>query len=234
MKNNGFHRHRLPARAKRSSLVDRAYEVIRHRILENTYPPGLNALESELTIELGISRTPLREALIRLEKEGLIKIIPRHGMRVLPMSPTDMKEIYEILTALESHAAEIVALRKPGEAELKPLLDATRDMNRALEANNLEEWAKADERFHKDLIEATGNHLLLEAVQQYWDRVHRARMITLQLRPKPENSTKEHAALVEMLRAGDARGAVGVNRRHRERASQELLAIFERFQLQQL
>lgn len=216
------------------SLVEHAYAEIRQRILDNHYPPGSNALESTLAAELGISRTPLREALVRLQNEGLIELIPRHGMRVLPVSATDMKEIYEILSALESYAAELVARRKPGRLELKPLIDAIRDMEAALRADELESWAKADERFHKYLIEAAGNRLLVEAVQQYWDRVHRARMISLRLRPKPDKSTREHMALVEMLRKGDPKGAVQVNRTHRERASRELLEIFERYRFQQL
>jgi DNA-binding GntR family transcriptional regulator len=169
-----------------------------------------------------------------LHNEGWIEVIPRHGMRVLPVSATDMREIYEILTALESHAVESVARRKPSEAELRPLREATRDMARALKDDDLEAWAHADERFHKYLIDASGNRLLVEAVQQYWDRVHRARMISLRLRPKPENSTKEHMALVDMLRKGDSRGAVRANREHRERASRELLAIFERYRFQHL
>jgi len=74
------------------------------------------------------ARTPLREALVRLQDEGLIELIPRHGMRVLPVSANDMKEIYEILAALESYAAEQVARRKPGRLELKPLISAIRDM----------------------------------------------------------------------------------------------------------
>lgn len=222
------------SRTAHGSLADRAYKVIRSRILDNFYSPGSSALESQLAAELGVSRTPLREALIRLHNDGLIEVIPRHGMRVLPVSPTDMREIYEILTALESHAVEVVARKRPSEIELKPLRDATRDMARALKDENLDAWAQADERFHKYLIEAAGNRLLIEAVQQYWGRVHRARMFSLRLRPKPENSTKEHMALVDMLRKGDPQGAVRVNRAHRERASRELVTIFERYRLQQL
>jgi DNA-binding GntR family transcriptional regulator len=216
------------------SLVDHAYETIRRRILDNVYQPGAQALESDLAAELGISRTPLREALIRLQNEGLIEIIPRHGMRVLPVSATDMREIYEVITALESCAVELVARRKPTASELKPLVDATREMTRALREKDLEAWARADEYFHKYLIEAAGNRLLVEALQQYRDRAHRALMFSLRLRPSLEPSAKEHIALVEMLRKGDAARAVEVNRAHRERASRELLDIFERYRLQQL
>ncbi|MGE5791368.1 MAG: GntR family transcriptional regulator [Bacteroidota bacterium] len=221
-------------RAPRGSRVDDAYRAIRKRILDNVYPPGYQALEQSLATELGISRTPVREALIRLQKEGLVDVVPRHGMRVLPVSPTDMKEIYEILSALESMAAELLAKRRPSDEELAPLERASRDMARALRADDLEGWAEADERFHRQLIDLAGNRLLAQAVLNFWDRAHRVRRITLRLRPKPVNSTKEHTALVERIRAGDPRGAHEVNRAHRERASRELLAILERYRLQHL
>lgn len=223
----------LPA-DRRKSLVDEAYRAIRQRILDNVYPPGHRALELELAGQLGISRTPLREALLRLRNEGLVEIVPRHGVRVMPVSANDMKEIYEILTALESMAAELAAKRRPTQTEVEPLERASRDMARALKANDLDAWAEADERFHRTLIELSGNRLLMQAVLNFWDRSHRARMFTLRLRPKPANSTKEHRALVERIRDGDAQGAYAVTRDHRERGSRELLTIIEQYRLQQL
>lgn len=225
---------RTPRRPARTSLVDQAYDVIRRRVLDNVFPPGYRALESELAEALGISRTPLREALIRLQKEGLVEVVPRHGMRVLPVSPADMAEIYVVLAALESAAVELVAKRGPPERDLKPLLQATRDMDLALKADDLDAWAAADEQFHRTLMELAGNRMLKETVENFWDRAHRARLVTLRLRPKPVDSTREHAELVDRLRAGDAAGAIAVNRAHRARASRELLALFERLRLQQL
>ena len=217
-----------------SSMVDAAYEQIRRRILDNVWPPGHRALEQEVALELGMSRTPVREALVQLQNEGLVEVIPRHGMRVLPVSPTDMREIYEILTALECMAAELLARRKPSDAELQPLMDASAAMDLALKADDLDAWARADERFHAQLLELAGNRQLQATVLNYWDRAHRARMFTLRLRPKPVNSTQEHGQLVDCLRRGDADGAARVNRAHRERANRELLAIFERFKLAQM
>jgi DNA-binding GntR family transcriptional regulator len=224
----------MAGRPARTSLVDQAYSVIRRRVLDNMFPPGYRALESELAEALGISRTPLREALIRLQKEGLVEVVPRHGMRVLPVSPADMAEIYVVLAALESAAVELVATRRPPERELKPLLQATRDMDHALKADDLDAWAAADEQFHRTLMDLAGNRMLKETVENFWDRAHRARLVTLRLRPKPVDSTREHAQLVDRLRAGDAAGAIAVNRAHRARASRELLALFERLRLQQL
>ncbi len=216
------------------SLADEAHAQIRRRILDNVWPPGHRALEQEVALALGMSRTPVREALTRLSGEGLVEVIPRHGMRVLPVSPADMLEIYQILTALEGMACELLARRRPGADALQPLLDATRAMDAALAADDLDGWAAADERFHSGLLELAGNRQLHATVMNYWDRAHRARMFTLRLRPKPVHSTREHREMVERLLAGDADGAARVNRSHRERASRELVAICERFRLAQM
>lgn len=215
-------------------MVDAAYEQVRRRILDNVWPPGHRALEQEVALALGMSRTPVREALVRLKNEGLVELIPRHGMRVLPVSPTDMREIYQILTALECLASEIVARRALDEATLAPLVQASEAMDAALRVDDLDAWARADEQFHAGLVELSENRQLQATVWNYWDRAHRARMFSLKLRPKPVHSTREHMQLVERLRAGDADGAARVNRAHRERSCAELLAIFERYRLQQM
>ena len=223
-----------PAEPAGTSLVDGAYRAMRAKILDNVWAPGHRALEQELALELGMSRTPVREALIRLQKEGLVEVIPRHGMNVLPVSAGDMRDIYEMLTALESTAAELAVRRRPGEAQLKPLVDASRGMGRALETGDLDAWAAADESFHRHLVALSGNRLLVDAVQNCWDRAHRARMVTLRMRPTPTHSTREHMEVVEKIRAGDARAAFEAHRAHRERGSRELLAILEQYRLKNL
>ena len=215
-------------------MVDGAYQSMRRKILDNLWAPGYQALEQEIALQMGMSRTPVHEALMRLSNEGLVEVIPRRGMRVLPVSHNDMKEIYEILTALECMAAEILAARQPSDAELKPLVTATKAMQKALDKDDLDAWAAADEQFHERLVQMAGNKMLADAVFSYWDRAHRARLFTLRLRPKPINSTQEHMDLVEMLRTGDAPGASQAYREHRQRAGRELLGIFERFRLQQM
>ncbi|MGZ8319694.1 MAG: GntR family transcriptional regulator [Telluria sp.] len=224
----------LPKRAASTSLVDEAYEQMRRRILDNAWPPGHRALEQAVALALGMSRTPVREALLRLQNDGLVEVIPRHGMRVLPVSPNDMREIYQILTALECMAAELLAQRKPSNKELEPLVAATKAMDKALKAEDLDAWAAADELFHAHLVELAGNRQLQATALNYWDRAHRARMFTLRLRPTPVNSTKEHMQMVERLRAGDVIGAAAVTRAHRERANRELVTIFEQFKLSQM
>lgn len=225
----------VPAPAEGTgSMVEQAYRLMRQRILDNAWPPGYRALEQVIAETLGMSRTPVREALIRLQREGLVEVVPRHGMHVLPVSPADMREIYQILMALECLASELVAARKPGEAELAPLVAATQAMDEALAREDLDAWAHADERFHTILVELAGNRQLSNTVNNYWDRAHRARLFSLRLRPKPVNSTREHMELLQKLREGDVAGANAVNRAHRERAAGELLDIFERYRLAQM
>jgi len=213
------------------SLVDTAYQTVRKRILDNQWAPGFRALEQELALALGMSRTPVREALIRLANEGLVEVVPRHGMRVLPVSASDMDEIYQVLGSLEATAAELVAARKPGAKEIAPLEAASRAMDAALKRDDLDAWAEADERFHKHLVELSGNRLLAATVHNFWDRAHRARMFTLRLRAKPVHSTREHTALVRAIRSGDVAAARDIHRAHRDRGRRELTAILARFRL---
>lgn len=225
---------RSAARPQAESMVEVAYRAIRQRILDNVWAPGHRALEGALALELGMSRTPVREALIRLANEGLVEVIPRHGMRVLPVSPADMREIYQILTSLESMAAALVALARPTAAELAPLEKASRDMEKALKRDDLDGWAEADERFHRHLVEMCGNARLAAIVFNYWDRAHRARMVTLRMRRPPVNSTREHLAIVEAIRRGDVDAAGTLFRLHRERASRELTDLLQRHRLNQI
>lgn len=216
------------------SLVESAYQTMRRRVIDNVWPPGYRALEQELALALGMSRTPMREALVRLKNEGLVELIPRHGMRVLPVSADDMRDIYEMLTALEPMAAELAVRRRPSKAQLQPLLDASRDMERALKTDDLDTWAVADESFHSHLVALSGNRLIIDAVQNCSDRAHRARIVTLRMRPKPIHSTREHIDVVEKMRAGDGRAAFDAQRAHRERGARELLAILEHYRLKTL
>ena len=101
------------------TMTAMAYRKIRRLILDTEWAPGFQATEQEVATSLGMSRTPVREALMRLQQEGLVSVIPRHGMRVLPVSTSDMKEIYEILTSLESTAAELAAGRKLTDDQLR-------------------------------------------------------------------------------------------------------------------
>ncbi|MDJ0956675.1 MAG: GntR family transcriptional regulator [Arenicellales bacterium] len=218
----------------RRLFTDEAYEILKRRILDNEWPAGHLALEQELAAELGMSRTPIREALIRLEKEGLVEVRPRHGMRVLGISAEDMEEIYEILTCLESMAAELVAKRGLTDQQRAELNAAVNDMDTALAQDNLETWAKADERFHKLLVDYCGNRRLKSLVEGCFDQAHRARLLTLKLRPKPTSSNEDHRATVNAIERRDPTAAREIHRLHRMRAGEMLVEILNKHGLSSL
>lgn len=207
--------------------ADRAYAEVKRRILDNEMPAGFQILEQELAQLLKMSRTPVREAMIRLAEEGMVEIRPRHGMRVLPVSADDMREIYQILIALEASAAELVAERGLSEDQLGRLRSAVSGMNTALGEARLADWAAADERFHRLLVEYCGNGRLQALVGTFWDQSHRARMATLRLRPKPTESNTDHAALVEAIARRDPEAARRIHRQHRIRTGRMLVAVLE-------
>lgn len=223
-----------PKQLAKKSLVDVAYEKVKQRILDNKYHPGYQALEQEIAEDLGVSRTPVREALIRLQHEGLVQLVPRRGVRIVPIVASDMKEIYDVLTSLESMAAELLARRKPSAAELEPMRRATSDMEDALNNDDLEAWAKADERYHRCLIDLCGNRRLATMANTVRDQGHRARMVTLRLREKPVGSIKDHQDLLAAIERGDWKSAREIHYDHRQRASTELTRILEKYHLPQL
>lgn len=215
----------------RVSFVDEAYAQIKQKILDNEMPPGFQALEAELALQFGMSRTPIREALLRLQGEGFVRIAPRRGMLVLSIAPEDMSEIYQVITALETAAVEILAERNPSPAMLAILDTATDDMDRALEAGDLDSWAEADERFHRALLELCGNRRLAATAMMSRDQIRRTRMLTLRLRTKPTKSNDAHRQLVDAIRRGDAEGAFQIHRHQRQRAGTELMEILRRYRL---
>src|SRR3954464_10322053 len=96
---------------RKPSLVDDAYAALKEAIRENMFPPGYQGSEQEIATRLGMSRTPVHEAVIRLQEEGLGRVMTRRGVQVCPVSPEDMREIYDVIIALEAVAAELLAGR---------------------------------------------------------------------------------------------------------------------------
>ena len=196
--------------------------------------PGEQFTEEELAARLQMSRTPTREAMLRLAGEGLVEVRPRHGMRVKPVSTVDMREIYEVLTALESTAAALAAARTNKGDSIRQLRTAIRDMDAALARDDLRAWAQADERFHELLVAAAGNARLSELVQTFVGQAQRVRMLTLRLRPKPTMSNRDHEAVVDAVEAHDAARARRIHYAHRERSGRMLVELLARHGLTQL
>ncbi len=218
----------------REKRTGSAYQDIKAMIIDGRLVPGEMILEQELAERLEMSRTPVREALIRLEQEGLLEIKPRRGARVLPVSVDDMREIYQLLTVLEATAAEAAAQRGPSPAEMAALDQAVADMDESLARDDLNAWADADARFHSLLVEASGNRRLIAFVATMVEQSQRVRRLTLQLRPRPTGSNADHRAVVEAIRAGDPATAASIHHRHRQMSGEMLVALLERLHLTRL
>lgn len=227
-------RSRGPRGQTGKTFVEQAYQAIKQGVLDNTYPPGYQATEVELADLLGMSRTPVREALIRLQDQGLIELIPRRGMRVLPLSAEDMIEIYQIQTALELAAVPLLIHRRPSVRTLAPLNQTVEDMEAALDQDDLDAWAEADAKFHQTLVELCGNKRLAQMAAGLADQVYRARMMTLALRPRPVGSTQAHRELLAAIVNGDELKAHEIHLSHRRQISIALIEHLRRYRLSQL
>jgi DNA-binding GntR family transcriptional regulator len=223
----------LPSKRVGNS-TEAAYQRLRQKIMDSELAPGSQVLEQELVLMLGLSRTPIREALIRLQLDGLVQVIPRHGVRIVPTSISDIKEIYEVLISLEPTAAALLAAAQPA-VDVAPLEAACADMTAALAGGDMQAWALADEAFHLQLVHLSGNRRLAEIVMTCWDQVHRVRQFTQRLRahPQPRESIAEHYAIIAAIRAGDAARAGELYRKHRERGWRDQTAVLQQYRIQQ-
>lgn len=220
----------------KAGRVMAAYQALREAIRSNVFPPGYQAAENEIARQLGMSRTPVHEAMARLQEDGLVRILPKKGILIRALSPADIEEIYEVIIALEGAAAARIA--RFAEAERTAVADALRaataEMDKALASNDLQAWALADEVFHETLVERSGNKRLTRMAGTVADQLHRARMFTLNLRPLPSASSAEHDAIVKGIAKGDAEAASNAARQHRQHARDQLLPLIERLNLRNL
>lgn len=216
------------------SNSQRALQELRSKIFSGELAAGSDHLESELAEILEMSRTPVREAVLTLEGQGLLEMRPRKGVRILPLSPEDMDEIYDILTELESHAAECAAKAGHPDSDLAPLAQAIDDMDSAISKSNLDDWAEADDRFHTELVRLGGNSRILSIVGMMSDQVRRARTTTLFMRPLPTKSNEDHRLVYQAICDGDAEKARVVHKQHRQDAKKILVGLLRKHRLRYL
>jgi DNA-binding GntR family transcriptional regulator len=221
---------------KRTSLVDDAYAAMRAAIRDASFAPGYQASEQEIALRLGMSRTPVHEAAIRLQEDGLVRVMPRKGILILALAPDDMREIYDVVIAMEGRAAELVATLPESERRAAAAaLDASTDAMAAAHARgDLPAWGMADGAFHATLIEQARNGRMSRIVQAINDQSHRARMLTLHLRRALDASIVEHRRIADAIRTGDAGAALEAARQHRIRARNELLPLLTSYGLKHL
>ncbi len=213
-----------------------AYEDLRKRILTDGFGPGAlidDGLEAE---RLGMSRTPVREALLLLEAEGLVEMLPRRGVRVVPITRTDIREVLVLLTALEVAAVELIAAQRPTEKMLSPLIEATHAMNAALKSGDPDEWQEADEAFHQGIMTLSGNRHLVETGIRFRDKIRRGHFVASRLLPDDRRvkSTATHEALIELLLSDHPEDAIEAHRGQRVEGEGHINATLERARLDSL
>lgn len=212
------------------SATAKAFAALKRDILDAALEPHQHYLEGALAERLGMSRTPVREACIRLQAEGLVEMVPRRGIKVVGFSARDMAEVYDLLATLESRAAEL-AVDRASAADLDDLDEAIAGMQRAINDNDLLAWAAADAEFHRRLVRASGNRHLTRAANQYADLVSRARLLTVRLRDRPSQSVADRRDLVAAIRDGDGKRASEMHRMHRRLAAATLIELLESLRL---
>lgn len=219
----------MGAISKTKSTTQRAVDELRFLIFKGELGPGTDHLEGELADRLGMSRTPVREASLILESQGLVEMRPRKGFRVSTLSPDDMRDVYEVLTELESLSAENAARIGYSERDLNSLDSAINDMETALRKQDLHAWADADDRFHTELVCLGRNSRVIAIAGMMVDQVRRARAVTLHMRPMPVKSNEDHRGVYDAILHGDAAEARRIHHTHRTHAKDMLLGFLEKY-----
>lgn len=187
-------------------LREIVYEELRDLILKGEIKPGTRMMEIELAEDMGVSRTPIREAIRKLEKEGLVTIEPRRGAYVSDVSVKDMVDILEVRSTLEGLAAFLAAKRMT-QAEKMELLETSNRFNEALKVGDMAAMIKIDTRFHHLMFEASRNKHLLQMVEALQELVLRFRYIYYKDFKRAEEMPVEHMKIYEAIASGDAEAA---------------------------
>lgn len=214
----------------KATVAEKAYEKIKAAIIHGELAPGLLVAEQQIALQLQVSRTPVHQALVLLEQDGWVQVLPKKGVIIEPVSVGEMRHVYEVLMGLESIAAERLASRPAcsndaTDQAIKAAADKTRQ---ALQSNDRQAWAAADDDFHQLLIHQSGNPHLVRLAQSIMDKSHRARLMTLADRPMPIEATKDHDEIVRAVLSRDPDAARRALRMHRIRGMETLLPILEK------
>jgi DNA-binding GntR family transcriptional regulator len=196
-----------------SSVVDQVYEAIRERISNGSLARGARVHQEDLAEELGVSRTPVREALRRLAAEGLVEMRTNRGARVADIDQEGMLGAYEARLVVEPGAARLAAERRPREplARMRTALTAQRSSVRSVKRS-----FEANREFHLALMAASGNEFLMQFAQRLWVARIGATIYERQseTRERMLLDVAEHERILAAIEAGDGRTAEALVRRH--------------------
>ena len=208
-------------------VAERAYVELRDRIVTLRLAPGSVLREDELMSELGIGRTPLREAVKRLALENLLSVQPRRGTFVSDVDSSDIVNITEVRAELEGYAAELAAERMEGVSRIaaESLLREVDELSRPDD----QDWLmRFDERIHRFTWEASGNPYLTETLERYFTHSLRIWYLVLDRLPGLGHAVHDQGHLLEALLAQDGARARSIMREHVLGFQRELLAAFSR------
>lgn len=210
-------------RERNGSLGERVYRSLRGAILAGRLEPGERISEFELAAALKVSRTPLREALQRLESEGLVLAEPGRGTVVRGLTPTDLAEIYEIRRNLEALAARLAAARITPE-ELESLKAHLELMEFFTQRERWENVVEQNIAFHSTIYRASGNRRLADLLYALQEYVQGTRGYALRVPGRAPHALAEHQALYQALAARDAERAAELAATHVLNTSQQVLS----------
>lgn len=188
------------------SLREQVYDYLRVQMNDGKIRPGLFLNLNEISQELGMSRTPLRDALFQLESEGFVKIYPRKGVMVNTLSLEKIRNIYEILGGLESAVIVLIALRFR-ESDADTMTKCNAMMRKALERNNYATFYSENLKFHNVYLELSDNNDLLEYIKIHKERLYDFPRNKTFVKEWELHSLDEHQTMIDLFRVGDFNGA---------------------------
>ena len=199
-------------------LRDIVFEALREAILSGSLAPGERLMEIQLAEDMGVSRTPVREAIRKLELEGFVVMIPRKGTYVAGLSMKQMSEVFEVRAALEELAVDLSAERISDE-ELEQLEHLhTRSRVDEMVKDDIETIVKLDEEFHDLLYKTARNSRLSSAINHLTEQMHRYRTASLSYPGRLKSALEEHRNIVEAIARRDGDAARKAAREHMDRA----------------
>lgn len=210
-----------------SSLEEKVYKTLEDQILSQKLTAGEAVTEMKLSAELGVSRTPVREALQRLDREGLIKLIPNKGAFVIGISEKDLIDIYMIRMRLEGLAARITA-EKADESTVRHLRENTELTEFFISKGNVERVKDLDSDFHDIIYRACESRMLCKTLSELHRYIASYRKLSLTVEGRIEKSFEEHKQICDAIEKKYMENADRLMSRHVEHALDNLLSIIQK------
>lgn len=201
-------------------------ETLREAIRTGALKPGERLMEIQLAEELGVSRTPVREAIRKLELEGYVIMMPRRGTYVASLSIRDVNEVFEIRTSLDSLASGLAAERIT-EEELERLKKLLALIGEYIEQNDMDKIVETDTEFHDLLYQASRNTRLVGIIFNLREQLTRFRSTSMSYPGRLKETLEEHSRIVDAIADGDVERAQKAAEDHMEKSEQTLLASME-------